>query len=82
MNAPAPSEPPSPPVDLSEADAITRDEPYLKTLGKTIGAVAGLLHRGMKQLRTDMNPANTTKGFQMLGNDPPTDQDAGSRQGD
>lgn len=53
-----------------------------QTLGKTTGAVAGLLHRGMKQLRTDMNPGTTAKAFQMPGNDSPTDQDAGSRKGD
>ncbi|TWT95108.1 sigma-70 family RNA polymerase sigma factor [Neorhodopirellula pilleata] len=41
-----------------------------EALGKTTGAVAGLLHRGMKQLRADMNQASTRKGFRMPGNPP------------
>ncbi|SMP50296.1 RNA polymerase, sigma subunit, ECF family [Neorhodopirellula lusitana] len=39
-----------------------------EALGKTTGAIAGLLHRGMKQLRAELNQANSQVGFAM----PPT----------
>lgn len=36
-----------------------------ESMEKTTGAVAGLLHRGMKQLRADLNRIHTARGFQM-----------------
>lgn len=51
-----------------------------EALDKTTGAVAGLLHRGMKQLRADMNQNNTAKDFQMPVNDPAAGADDTPRQ--
>lgn len=41
-----------------------------QAMDKTTGAVAGLLHRGMKQLRADLNQTSVPGGFQMPTKDP------------